>query len=62
MSHGISANPVRSDSNHSLKASLVRLNAAYSSNQLDSYRALKLKDSLTEKTSCNLQWGPMMRT
>jgi len=61
MNHGISANLERSDGNNSLKASLVKLNEAYSNNQLDSYRALRLKDSFVEKTPCNLQWGPMMR-
>ena len=44
-----------------LSATLDRLNAAYSNNQLDSYKALSLKDGYSDKTSCNVQWGPMMR-
>ena len=47
--------------NNSLKASLAELNEAYSNDRLDSYKALGLKDSYAEKTSCNVQWGPMMR-
>ncbi len=61
MNQGISANLEQIEGNNSLKASLAKLNTAYSNNQLDSYRALRLKDSFIEKTPCNLQWGPMMR-
>jgi len=38
------------------------LNEAYSNGQLDDYRALELKDSFDEKTTCRVQWGPLMRT
>ncbi|MDB4409873.1 hypothetical protein N9235_03595 [Gammaproteobacteria bacterium] len=41
---------------------VARLNEAYSNRHLDEYRALELKDSFTEETTCAIQWGPMMRT
>jgi hypothetical protein len=41
---------------------VTRLNEAYSNKHLDDYRALELKDSFTEETTCAIQWGPMMRT
>ncbi len=58
----ISTSQVHSESGSSLKISLMKLNEAYANNQLGSYRALGLKDSLVEKTTCYIQWGPMMRT
>jgi hypothetical protein len=61
MHRDISAVREQSGSHHSLNASLVKLNEAYSNNQLGSYKALGLKDSYSETTSCNVQWGPMMR-
>lgn len=45
-----------------IEALVVGLNEAYSNNQLDDYRALELKDSFDEQTTCKVQWGPMMRT
>lgn len=45
-----------------IEALVVSLNEAYSNNQLDGYRALELKDSFDEQTTCMVQWGPMMRT
>jgi len=46
----------------SLLASIARLNNAYENDRLAGYKALLLKDSHTERTTCNVQWGPMMRT
>lgn len=40
---------------------VAHLNEAYANNQLDGYRALELKDSVDEQTTCKVQWGPMMR-
>jgi hypothetical protein len=37
------------------------LNEAYSSGLLDDYRALALKDSFDERTTCRVQWGPANR-
>lgn len=45
-----------------LDALMDRLNEAYANNQLEDYRALELKESFDEATTCALQWGPMMRT
>jgi hypothetical protein len=56
------ASPTDVKSNNSLLASIAQLNNAYESSRLDGYKALALKDSHTDKTTCNLQWGPMMRT
>ncbi|HEV7613918.1 MAG TPA: hypothetical protein VGO37_18710 [Steroidobacteraceae bacterium] len=56
------AYPTAGNGTKSLLASIVRLNNAYESDRLDGYKALLLKDSNTEKTTCNVQWGPMMRT
>lgn len=56
-----SANREHHGNHASLSASLAKLNEAYSNNKLDSYKALDLKNSYAEKTSCNVQWGPMMR-
>jgi hypothetical protein len=42
--------------------SVAELQSAYSSDRLGGYQALRLKDSHTEETTCNMQWGPMMRT
>lgn len=41
---------------------VASLNEAYSSNQLDGYRVLELKESHDERTTCSIQWGPQMRT
>ena len=60
MNQTISPTDVKGTS--SLFASIVALNSAYASSRLDGYKALALKDSFTEITTCNLQWGPMMRT
>jgi len=57
----ISTKQEQRGSHESMNASLVKLNEAYLSNHLESYKALGLKDSYAEKTSCNVQWGPMMR-
>lgn len=54
--------PTEGKGNNSLKASIMELNIAYVGGRLDDYKALALKDSHTEKTTCNMQWGPMMRT
>jgi hypothetical protein len=37
------------------------LTEAYSGGLLDDYRALQLKDSFDEQTTCRVQWGPVMR-
>lgn len=61
MNQQTSTKQVQHASHESINASLAKLNDAYSSNRLDNYKALGLKDSYAEKTSCNVQWGPMMR-
>jgi len=42
-------------------ALLDSFNKAYSNGQLDNYRALELKDSFAERTTCRVQWGPANR-
>ncbi len=37
------------------------LNKAYSEGQLRKFRVLELRNSFSEKTTCKVQWGPMMR-
>jgi len=45
-----------------IESIVASLNEAYAKHELDSCRALELKDSFDEQTTCLLQWGPMMRT
>ena len=55
-------NEATSQHDNPVEKMVARLNEAYSNRNLDEYRALELKDSFTEDTTCAIQWGPMMRT
>ena len=44
-----------------VKDTLVKLNQAYRNKKLDGYKALGLKDSYVERSTCNIQWGPNNR-
>lgn len=44
------------------EATIAKLSQAYANNQLNKYRVLKLKDSHNDQSTCNMQWGPQMRT
>lgn len=62
MNCGISTYRTESESLNSLQTSIAKLNEAYSNGRLENYKSLSLKNSHTDETTCNIQWGPMMRT
>ena len=43
-------------------ATIAKLSQAYANDQLTSYRVLGVKDSHNDQATCNMQWGPQMRT
>ena len=53
---------MNSQTKESPMVKLVEINKAYSNNELAGYKALELKGSHEEKSTCKLQWGPQMRT
>tara|TARA_R110000823_G_scaffold232224_2_gene358732 strand:- start:3989 stop:4159 length:171 start_codon:yes stop_codon:yes gene_type:complete len=55
-------NKATSQHDNPVEDMVAKLNEAYSNRKLGKYRALELKDSFTEETTCAIQWGPMMRT
>lgn len=44
-----------------IQARAALLSKAYSENRLGKFRVLELRNSFSEKTTCKVQWGPMMR-
>lgn len=43
-------------------ATIAKLSQAHANDQLTKYRVLELKDSHNDQSTCNMQWGPQMRT
>ena len=41
---------------------IAKLCKAQASDQLTKYRVLELKGSHNDHSTCNMQWGPQMRT
>lgn len=43
-------------------ATIAKLSQAQASDQLKKYRMLELEGSHSDPSTCNMQWGPQMRT
>lgn len=43
-------------------ATIAKLTQAHANDQLNKYRVLDLKGSHNDQSTCNMQWGPQMRT
>ena len=44
------------------KTAIASLCEAHANNKLSGYRVLELKGSHDDQSTCNMQWGPQMRT
>jgi|MDTC01.1.fsa_nt_gb hypothetical protein len=44
-----------------IQAVTSNLTKAFSENHLRKFRVMELRNSFSEKTTCKVQWGPMMR-